>query len=245
MPHGGSFVIETDTIELDDSFIRVHGYGERGWYAVVSVSDTGMGMNEETRKKIFEPFFTTKEVGKGTGLGLSMVYGIIKQHHGYINTYSEPGKGSVFKIYLPLIDTESAQRVVTAGIAEEILPGGTETVLIAEDNEALRKLFRVVLEESGYNVIEAENGTDAVNKFMENKDTIKLIILDMIMPKMNGREAYLLMKKIQPAIRALFMSGYTADRRIAEHLLEKGVEFILKPISPKDLLKKIRAVVDS
>jgi PAS domain S-box-containing protein len=245
MRHGGSFVIETDTIELDDSFIRAHGYGERGWYALVSVADTGTGMDEATRKRIFEPFFTTKELGKGTGLGLSIVYGIIKQHRGYINVYSEPGEGTTFRIYLPLITMEGESRTPAAGIPEEKLPGGTETVLVAEDDETLRKLSHTVLEEYGYRVIEAEDGADAVNKFLMHKDIIKLVILDMIMPKKNGREVYQEIKKVQPDVKALFVSGYTADKRISEELLERGVEFLMKPMSPMDLLKKVRAVLGS
>jgi PAS domain S-box-containing protein len=245
MPNGGSFIIEIDTVELDDAFIRTHGYGERGRYAIVSVADNGIGMDEATRKRIFEPFFTTKEVGKGTGLGLSIVYGIIKQHHGYINVYSEPEKGTTFKIYLPLIDRVPETRALTEGVSGEKSPGGTEAVLVAEDDEMLRKLSHTVLEESGYTVIDAEDGVDAVNKFMMHKDTIKLIILDMIMPKKNGREVYQEIKKIQPDIKALFVSGYTADKKISEELWGKGVEFLMKPLSPIALLKRVRAVLDS
>ena len=183
MPKGGSLLIETEVRELDDTFIQAYGYGEVGKYAVVSVTDTGMGMDDVTLKRIFEPFFTTKEVGKGTGLGLAMVYGIIKQHHGFINVYSELGKGTTFKIYLPLIASEIEKRKITSSVPENKLPGGPETMLIAEDNEALRTLFRTVLSEVGYTVIEAEDGVDAVNKFMHNRDAIKLILLDMMHPQ--------------------------------------------------------------
>jgi len=245
MPDGGSFIIVIDTIELDDAFIRAHGFGERGWYALVSVADTGVGIDETTRKRIFEPFFTTKEVGKGTGLGLSIVYGIIKQHHGYINVYSEQGKGTTFKIYLPLSEREAESRPLTADIPEEKFPRGTETVLVAEDDETLRNLSHTVLEEFGYTVIEAKDGADAVSKFRTHKDVIKLVILDMIMPKKNGREVYQEIKEIQPGIKALFVSGYSADKRIFEDLLDKGIEFLMKPLSPMTLLKKVRAVLDS
>jgi PAS domain S-box-containing protein len=245
MPRGGIFVIELGTIDLDDAFIRAHGYGEPGRYALVSVADTGVGMDEATRKKIFEPFFTTKEVGKGTGLGLSIVYGIIKQHHGYINVYSEPGEGTTFKIYLPLIEREAENPTLTAGISEEKFPSGTETVLVAEDDEALRKLSHTVLKEAGYTVIEAGDGADAVHQFMMHRDVIKLVILDMIMPKKNGREAYQEMKKIQPAIKALFVSGYTADKELSDDLIVKDLEFLMKPLSPVYLLKKVRAILDS
>ncbi len=245
MLNGGSFFIEIGTVELDDAFIRAQGYGERGRYALVSVTDTGIGIDETTRKRIFEPFFTTKEVGKGSGLGLSIVYGIIKQHHGYINVYSEPGKGTTFKIYLPLCEREAERRPLTADNPQEKLPRGTETVLVAEDDKTLRKLSHTVLEEFGYTVIEAEDGADAVNKFIMHKDIIKLVILDMIMPKKNGREVYQEIKKVQPVIKALFVSGYSADKRISEDLLDKGIEFLMKPLSPMVLLKKVRDVLDS
>jgi PAS domain S-box-containing protein len=245
MPRGGIFVIELGTIDLDDAFIRAHGYGEPGRYALVSVADTGTGMDEATRKKIFEPFFTTKEVGKGTGLGLSIVYGIIKQHHGYINVYSEPGTGTVFKIYLPLIGREAETPTVTAGVHEETFPRGTETVLVAEDDETLRKLSKTVLEEAGYTVITAEDGADAVLKFMTHRSVIKLVILDMIMPKKNGREVYQEIQKINPGVKALLVSGYTADKKVSVDSPIKDIELLMKPLSPIDLLKKVRTVLDS
>jgi PAS domain S-box-containing protein len=244
MPQGGSLLIETEVRELDDVFIRAYGYGEVGTYVVVSVTDTGMGMDEVTRKRIFEPFFTTKAVGKGTGLGLAMVYGIIKQHQGFINVYSELGKGTTFKIYLPLIVSELEKQRITRSVPEEKVQGGSETVLIAEDDEALRTLFRTVLSEAGYMVIEAEDGIDAVIKFINNKDVVKLILLDMIMPKKSGKEAYDEIIKVRPDVKILFMSGYTADIKSTEELLQKGVEFILKPISPRDLLKRVRTCLD-
>jgi PAS domain S-box-containing protein len=245
MPHGGSLRIETEVTELDNTFARTYGYGEVGRYVVVSVTDTGMGMDGVTRQRIFEPFFTTKEVGKGTGLGLSMVYGTVKQHQGFINVYSEPGKGTTFKIYLPLIDTEHGKQKITTTIPENKLSGGVETVLIAEDDESLRTLFRTVLTEFGYYVIEAEDGIDAVIKFKNNKDIIKIILLDMIMPKKSGKEAYEEIIKVRPDIKVLFMSGYTTNIKSAEELLQRGIEFILKPVSPGDLLKRIRACLDA
>ena len=245
MPHGGSFTIETDMTDLDDTFIRAHGYGEQGSFAVVSVIDTGTGMDEATRKRIFEPFFTTKAVGRGSGLGLSMVYGIIKQHQGYINVYSEPGEGTTFKIYLPLIKSEGEILGVIHDTPEERLPRGTETVLVAEDDTALRNLSRTVLEEFGYTVIDAEDGESAIKTFAEHKNTVQLVILDMIMPKKSGKEAYDEIKKIKPGIKALFVSGYTADKVFIEDLHEKGMEFVLKPVTPRELLKKVRALLDS
>jgi PAS domain S-box-containing protein len=243
MPRGGSFTIETDTLYLDEAFARVHGYGEAGAYALVSVTDTGTGMDEEMRKKIFEPFFTTKEVGRGTGLGLSIVYGIIKQHQGFINVYSEPGKGTAFKIYLPLLKPE-IEKKMPAAVYEEEPPRGTETVLVAEDDDAVRELSRAVLEESGYMVIEAKDGADAVDKFMKNRDAVRLVILDMIMPKKSGKEAYEEIKKTNPAIKTIFVSGYTADKLQREGLLEQGMELIIKPLGPGAFLKKVREVLD-
>ena len=242
MPQGGHLTLVTQLVELDDAFIRVHGYGEPGMFAVISVSDTGSGMGKEAMARIFEPFFTTKGVEKGTGLGLAMAYGIIKQHNGYINVNSEPEKGTTFRIYLPAIKT-TAEAIVK--IAIEPLPSqGNETILVAEDDRALRELFSTVLQEYGYNVILAEDGEDAIRKYAENKDTIQLAMLDMIMPKKNGKEAYDGIKKIRPDIKTLFSSGYTADRINKASMLKDGFDFIMKPVAPKDLLRKIREVLD-
>lgn len=242
MPDGGLLMIETERIEIDGEYIKIHGYGEPGMYALISFADTGSGMDEKTKEKIFEPFFTTKETGKGTGLGLSIVYGIIKQHQGYINVYSEMGRGTTFKIYLPL----SEKKVVEANpAAEPAVPiGGTETLLLAEDDTDVRKFTKYVLEEFGYTVIEAEDGKDAVGKFTENKDKVRLLLLDVIMPKKNGKEAYDEIRKAEPEIKALFMSGYTANAIHKKGILEKGLDFVLKPISPTKLLKKVREILD-
>ncbi len=241
MPRGGSFSIGTDLVELDDMFVRAHGYGARGRYAVITAADTGMGMDETTRKRIFDPFFTTKEEGRGTGLGLSIAYGIIKQHSGYINVYSEPGKGTSFRIYLPTVHEE------IEGKKEAELPTsqltGTGTVLLAEDDEALRILSRTVLEEFGYTVIEAVNGEDAIAKFIQQKDSIQLVILDMIMPRKSGKETYDEIVKVRPDIKALFVSGYTADKISLQNITEQGVELLLKPISPRDFLTKVRDIM--
>ncbi|MEK7196519.1 MAG: ATP-binding protein, partial [Nitrospirota bacterium] len=241
MPKGGLLTIETGTVEIDEEYIKAHGYGKAGTYALISVTDSGIGMDEKTREKIFEPFFTTKEVGKGTGLGLSIVYGIIKQHAGYINCYSEPGKGTTFRIYLPLIKT-ALKEVQPVEVIEPA--GGTETILLAEDEENVRELTRIVLEEYGYKVIEAIDGEDAVNKFMENKDRIGLLLLDVIMPQKSGKEAYDRIAKIKPGIKVLFTSGYPADFIHREEITEQGLSFVSKPISPTALLKKVREVLD-
>ncbi len=243
MPTGGLLTISTELVELDEKFIKTHGYGMKGMYAVISVSDTGVGIDEKTKDKIFDPFFTTKEVGKGTGLGLAMAYGIIKQHKGYISVYSEVSKGTTFKIYLPVITEVERPGDLQPGKTAEI-KGGTETVLIAEDETEIRKLSKTSLEELGYNVIEACDGEDAVNKFLENKEKIALLLFDVIMPKLSGREAYEKIKKIKPDIKVLFISGYPTDFINYNEIIEHGFNFISKPASPTLLLKKVREVLD-
>jgi PAS domain S-box-containing protein len=242
MPDGGSFNLKTARIELTEDFIRAHGYGTAGPYAMITVSDTGVGMDEATQKRIFEPFFTTKEVGKGTGLGLAVVYGIVKGHEGLINVYSEPGKGTTFRIYLPIIGAVVKEE--TKAEHQEAPARGTETVLVAEDDDNLRKLSLTVLAEFGYTVIEAVDGEDAVKKFMENKDAIRLLLFDLIMPKMNGKEASDEIRKIKPDLKILFASGYDPDLLQQKELLEAGVNLVYKPISPMDLLRKVRSVLD-
>jgi PAS domain S-box-containing protein len=242
MPRGGQLIMETEIFHLDKEYARGHGYGEPGMYVLLSVSDSGVGMDEDTRKKAFEPFFTTKEPGKGTGLGLSMVYGIVKQHDGYLNLYSEPGRGTTFKIYLPLIEGDLQE---TTGPNPAAYPmGGTETILVAEDDRTVRELTKSVLEKFGYSVIQAVDGEDAVGRFLDNKEKIRLLLLDVIMPKMDGKEVYENIKKINPDIKAIFLSGYTANLIQKRGVLNKGLNFILKPVSPKDLLRKTREVLD-
>lgn len=241
MPDGGILTIKTELIELDSEYIQAHGYGKPGPYAIISVSDTGEGMTEEIKRKIFEPFFTTKEIGKGTGLGLAIVYGIIKQHNGYINVYSEPDKGTTFKIYLPVIKAEVEEEKPS----EHIKPiGGTETILFAEDDVDVREMTKAVLEEFGYTVIEAVDGEDAMNKFIANKDKIQFCLLDIGMPKKNGKEVYDQIKKIKPDINVLFTSGYTLDFIHKLEILDKGLNFIAKPVSPTGILKKVREILD-
>jgi nitrogen-specific signal transduction histidine kinase len=242
MPQGGHFIIETQRAVIDDYYVKTHGYGKPGEYMLISVSDSGTGMDEKTREKIFEPFFTTKEVGKGTGLGLSMVYGIIKQHNGYINCYSEPGKGTTFKIYLPM-HREAAEVQETMESAAAPI-GGTETILVAEDDADARKTTRNILENFGYTVLEVVDGEDAVKVFKENRDTVKLLLLDVIMPKKNGKEAYEEIRKLHPGAKALFISGYTANIIHKRGMLDQNLDFIMKPVSPTALLRKVREVLN-
>lgn len=240
MPKGGLLSLETGTVEMDDEYVKAHGYGEPGRYAVVALSDTGEGMDETTCKKVFEPFFTTKEVGKGTGLGLSIVYGIVKQHNGFINLYSEPGKGTTFKIYFPLINSTVTENQT---VKEEIPERGTETILVVDDDASLRELTEKVLCMFGYTVITAVDGVDALAQYRKQKDRIHLVILDIIMPKMNGKEAFDEMRKIDPAVKGIFISGYTGDIILKRGMLEQGLDFVSKPLKPKRLLIKVREVL--
>jgi two-component system cell cycle sensor histidine kinase/response regulator CckA len=242
MPQGGLLIITTKETELDEDFIKSRGYGKAGRYALLTVSDTGSGMDEETRERLFEPFFTTKGTGKGTGLGLSTVYGIIRQHNGYINVYSEPGKGTSFNVYLPLVENKFR--------SEKELPppdsprGGTETVLLAEDDDTVRGLTKSLLERYGYKVVEAADGQEAVDKFMENEPTIQLLLFDVVMPGKDGKEAYEEIKKVKPDIRVIFASGYPGEILHDKVDLGDNAELISKPVSPAELMRKVREVLD-
>ena len=241
MPDGGYVYIETRLVDLDEEAAKVRDLRKPGTYALIAVTDSGMGMEQKTKEHIFEPFFTTKEVGRGTGLGLAMVYGIIKQHNGIVEVESEVGRGTTFKIYLPAAQTTTEE---TQPAASPPIEGGSETILAAEDDEIVRGFITSMLVQSGYTVIPAENGEDAVNKFMANRGKIKLLLLDVIMPKKNGKEVYEKIRIFEPAIKALFLSGYTADIMHKQGLLEKDVNFLLKPVDMNDLLRKVRAILD-
>jgi two-component system cell cycle sensor histidine kinase/response regulator CckA len=240
MPKGGRLTVETKEVELDNRFKKVHRFGEPGRYALVSVTDTGIGMDERTKAKIFEPFFTTKEVGKGTGLGLAIVYGIIKQHDGYVTVTSEPGQGTTFQIYLRAVKV----KVQEATDVPVPIRGGTETILLAEDNKDLRGLMREVLTGEGYAVIEAGDGEDGLYRFMEQKDGISLLILDVVMPKKDGKEVYEEICKVKPDIKTIFVSGHTGDVVIEKGVRDGAFDFISKPVSPSELLQKVRSVLD-
>ncbi|MBI5563181.1 MAG: PAS domain S-box protein [Deltaproteobacteria bacterium] len=241
MPRGGALTIATQPVELDSEFINPHGYGAPGRYALLTVTDTGTGMDAETVKRIFEPFFTTKEVGKGTGLGLSMVYGTVKQHEGYINVYSEPGAGTSIKVYLPLASGEAAG---ADAVEPRPVTGGTEHILVVEDEPDVRAITRTVLEEYGYRVTEAANGEEAVLRFREAADSIGLVILDVIMPRMGGKEAYEELRRIRPGVKVLFTSGYAEDFIKAKSGGEMAFAFLIKPAAPGALLRKIREALD-
>ncbi len=243
MPNGGKLEINTNSVTMDASFIAAHGYGTPGRYAVISVSDTGTGIGEEAKKKIFEPFFTTKAADKGTGLGLAMVYGIIKQHNGYVDVFSEPGHGSCFIIYLPIVGKEAAGSSKKSDDDFEA-SAGSETILIAEDNADVMEFTNKMLTRLGYQVICAVDGQDAVDKFKENADKIQLIIMDMIMPNKSGKAAYDEIRQIKPETKALFSSGYSASIIQQQGELGKNAEFMSKPVQPAELLKKVRGMLD-
>lgn len=243
MPEGGQLSICTRLMGMDDQYVKMNGYGKPGRYALITVADTGQGIDAETQKRIFEPFFTTKGVGEGTGLGLAISYGIIQQHNGYINVYSEPRHGTVFNIYLPLNKTApSRDRKTTADVP---VRGGSETVLVAEDDPPLRELTIRMLEAYGYKVVSAKDGDDAITKFMENREGISLLLLDMIMPKKNGKEVAEAIRKVSPLIKILFVSGYTLDSIKTRELIGSEFNFIHKPFQLKELAMKVRESLDT
>lgn len=243
MPKGGPLTISTESIFVDDAFIRQHGEGEIGQYAVIAVRDEGIGMETKIKQKIFEPFFTTKEIGKGTGLGLSVVYGIIRQHKGMIFVDSEPNKGTVFTVYLPIlkenVDTKKQPE------KEEEAKKGSETVLMAEDNEMLRKMTKDVLENNGYRVISAENGESALTIFKEHKKAIDIVILDLVMPNKRGFDVYQQIIKEVPQIRVIFVTGYSEDEAELSKIKARGLSLLSKPYTPFEFLKCVRETLDS
>jgi PAS domain S-box-containing protein len=243
MPGGGQFTLATEFVELDRDFVDTHGFGSPGPYALLTVSDTGKGMDKQTVEKIFEPFFTTKSMGKGTGLGLAVVYGIIREHQGHINVYSEPGKGTVIRVYLPVI--KESGRVSPASAERDTPQGGTETILLAEDETTVRRLFTTLLKRYGYTVIEAVNGEDAIAKFRQNRAAIDLLLFDLVMPKLNGKKAMDAIRQEKSGIKGIFISGYAPENIQQKDLLDSRTEMILKPVSPKDLLQTIRRTLDA
>ncbi len=242
MPNGGTLNIETANVYLDEEYASQHPGVKPGAYVMLAVSDTGFGMDEETRAQIFEPFFTTKVKGKGTGLGLAMVYGIVKQHGGNIWVYSEPDHGTTFKIYLPQVEEHLKAKDVPE--ADQLPQQSSETVLLIEDEDSVRSLTSEILQRQGYTVLEAALGQDAMEIAKTHPGKIDLVISDVIMPGMNGREVYRRIADVRPGIRVLYMSGYT-ENVIAHHgVLDAGVNFLQKPFSLKGFADKVRAVLD-
>ena len=242
MPDGGRLLVQTEVVHLNEVYVRQNPYMKTGRYALLTVSDTGVGMDETTRERAFEPFFTTKGPDKGTGLGLAMVYGIVKQHGGFIHLYSEPGKGTAFKVYFPAI--EAQPDAVPVKRAEEIVRGGTETILLAEDEEAIRALAERILTGFGYTVLAARNGEEAIEIFGRNKGIV-LAVLDAVMPRKGGKEAFEEMHRQDPRLKVIFMSGYSADGIHDSFVLTPGTPFLQKPFGPTILARKVREVLDS
>jgi two-component system cell cycle sensor histidine kinase/response regulator CckA len=241
MSEAGQLLIETRNVEMNEEYCRHHVYAHPGQYVLLSVSDTGTGMDAATLEHIFEPFFTTKEIGKGTGLGLATVYGIVKQHDGFVSVYSEPGQGTSFRVYLPVSSGVAERREKTK---EGPARGGTETILVADDNEALRGMAQQTLERLGYHVMLARDGEEAVRLFEANRDHIALLVLDVSMPKFSGPEAYVRIREIKGSVPAVFTTGYSAEADVLHPLAEKGAVVLQKPYSPKVLGQKVREILD-
>jgi CheY-like chemotaxis protein len=246
MPAGGRLTIETANLDLDESYASGHADVTPGPYVMLAVNDTGMGIPEQIRAYIFDPFFTTKELGKGTGLGLSTVYGIVKQSGGHIWVYSEPGSGTSFKIYFPSVDSNAEPKPTGHDVEVEKLKttGGSETLLIVEDDASLRQFVSTVLRERGYHILEAENGIEALAISSRFTGPIDAVLTDVIMPKMGGRELSAALMAQRGEIKVLFMSGYTNDAVVLHDLLEVHMPFLQKPFTPDVVARKVRDLLD-
>jgi two-component system, cell cycle sensor histidine kinase and response regulator CckA len=242
MPEGGQLTIETQNVVIDQEYCALHSWASPGRYVLLSVTDTGHGMDAETRERIWEPFFTTKEIGHGTGLGLSTVYGIVRQHDGMIQVYSEPDKGTLFKVYFPM--TEASATSLGSKI-EGPVPTGTETVLLVEDDINVRNLCRRILEKGGYAVLTASDGEEAIGICDARGRDIDLALLDVVLPKLGGKAVYERVKDQYPRMRFIFASGYSANAVHTGFVLHEGVQLIQKPFTPEQLLRQVREVLDA
>ncbi len=242
MPRGGRLTIESTVVDLDAAYAWEHGTVEPGRYVMLAVTDTGVGIDRAAQARLFEPFFTTKEFGKGTGLGLATVYGIVKQSGGYIWVYSEPGRGATFKVYLPRVEQAGEPVAIPQPPARAL--GGTETILLAEDEPAVRNLARRVLEKHGYKLLLAATGWHGVRLAEQHGSPIDLLVTDVVMPEMGGRELAQRLTTRQPSLKVLYLSGYTDDAIVHHGVLDAGVAFLQKPFKPDELVRKIREVLD-
>ncbi|MBI3653021.1 MAG: PAS domain S-box protein [Acidobacteria bacterium] len=242
MPEGGRLLIETQDLMLDEAYSQLHPDIQPGRYAMIAISDTGIGMTPEVKAHLFEPFFTTKEVGKGTGLGLATVFGIVKQSGGYLEVYSAIGIGSTFKIYFPILETSVP--FPPLGDSDEVPQLGTETILLVEDEEAVRSVAKLILETLGYQVLVASHGREALTIAESFSSTLHLLITDMVMPEMSGSQLAIILQGRQPDLKVLFMSGYIDDTLIREDILAAHQAFLQKPFSPLAFAKKVREVLD-
>lgn len=244
MPSGGTLKISTRNQTLSKNINEKQRGWKEGEYIKITLSDTGVGMTPEVRSQIFEPFFTTKEPGRGTGLGLSMVYGIIQNHGGYIELNSEPEQGTTFEILLPAV-AELRMKEPTSSDPAPVLHKGSETILLVDDEELIRQLGVDILEDSGYKMLSASGGTEAIQIFRKNRKKIALVILDMIMPGLGGKETYLKLKAIDPKIKVLLSSGYSTNEGVGEILREGVGGFIQKPYRDEELIAKVREMLDA
>ncbi len=242
MPDGGALTIETGTIYLDEKFQEFGAEDKAGPHVMMAVSDTGQGIDKKLLSRIFEPFFTTKEKGSGTGLGLSTAYGITKQHGGHLWVYSEPGQGSTFKVYLPQSDAPETAVSTEVPLAEPTK--GDETILVVEDNKQVLALAKYILEDCGYKVLEADSPASAINLAGDIKDTIDLLLTDVVMPDLNGKELYERLADRLPDLKVLFMSGYTGNVIVHHGVIDEDINFISKPFGVSDLASKVREVLD-
>jgi two-component system cell cycle sensor histidine kinase/response regulator CckA len=243
MPHGGKLLIKTQVIVPDGAFHRRHPDIQTGQYVLLTVQDTGTGMDKKVLERAFEPFFTTKELGKGTGLGLAMVHGIIGQHNGVVEIDSKVGQGTTFTIYLPLVDR--VPTLLNTGIKEvEPVIGGDETILVVEDDPDLRFLMAEVLQDYGYNVVSADDGAEGLRLFEQDPAAIALIVSDLVTPKMKGKELYDRVHEMSPATSFLFVSGYTADQISRNFVLDEGMHFLQKPFDLDELAARVREVLE-
>jgi len=241
MPKGGRLTIETKRIDLDEEYADRHLQLTPGAYVLLSISDNGEGMGKDIIEQIFEPFFTTKEMGKGTGLGLATVYGIVKQSEGHIFVYSEEGLGTTFKIYLPRVEEEAYIRHLPR---TDDHGGGTESVLIVEDEASLRGMAKRILEEAGYRVQAVANGADALQALGQNADEVHLILTDVVMPGIGGRELAEMATQLRPGLKVVYMTGYTDDALARHGVLADSAHVITKPFTADELTRKIREVLD-
>ncbi|MGO9120851.1 MAG: ATP-binding protein [Desulfomonilaceae bacterium] len=241
MPGNGKLTLKTEGVTLDEEYCRLHVDANPGEYVLLEISDTGHGMDEETIQHIFEPFFTTKEMGRGTGLGLAMVYGIVKKHNGHITVCSEIGKGTTFKVYLPAIRVEVEPEIEDSSIMPAV---GKETVLLVDDEDLVSELGARILTKHGYTVLKAANGREALDLYKKERSQISLVILDLIMPEMGGKECLKELLKIDPQVKVLVASGYSADASVKETIQMGAKGFVTKPFRLNELLRDVHKMLD-